>query len=164
MSPPLNDISAKVVAQLQILGWRLASAESCTGGLVGHLLTEVPGSSASYYGGVIAYDNEVKRAVLGVSPETLNTVGAVSEACAMQMAAGVKKLFGAEIAIATTGIAGPGGGTAAKPVGLVYIAVVTPTRTSCERHVFDGDRSGNKLLASRRALELILEMTGIPGE
>ncbi len=158
----LGELAAEVLARLQRNAWRLATAESCTGGLVGHLLTEVPGSSASYIGGVIAYDNAVKRGVLGVSAQTLQVVGAVSEACAVEMAAGARQLFGAEVAVSTTGIAGPGGGTAEKPVGLVYVAVAAPTGNRCERYIFDGNRSDNKNQAARRGLELILELLGTP--
>jgi PncC family amidohydrolase len=139
------------------VGWRVATAESCTGGLVGHLLTEIAGSSSYYLGGVIAYDNAVKRNILGVKAETIETVGAVSERCAREMAAGAQRLLGTEVAVATTGIAGPGGGTPQKPVGLVYIAVATPSGILCERYVFGGDRTGNKEETARRALELLLE-------
>lgn len=138
-------------------GLRLATAESCSGGLVGHLLTEVAGSSAYYQGGIIAYDNAVKRALLGVSPETLESAGAVSDACAREMAAGARHLLGTQVAVATTGIAGPGGGSAEKPVGLVYIAVAAPGGTCCERHLFAGDRSTIKQATARRALELLLD-------
>src|SRR5436309_13574941 len=93
------------------LGLKLASAESCTGGLVGHRLTNVPGSSEYYLGGVISYDNSVKQNVLQVPAEVLNNVGAVSEQCAIAMAHGSMKLLGADLAVSTTGIAGPGGAT-----------------------------------------------------
>ena len=139
-------------------GWRLASAESCTGGLIGHALTEVAGSSAYYQGGVIAYDNAVKEHVLGVDSHILETVGAVSEPCAREMVAGVRGLLQTDVGIATTGIAGPGGGTPSKPVGLVYIAVSTPDAVQCERHVFNGDRSAIKQATARRGLELTIAM------
>jgi PncC family amidohydrolase len=140
------------------VGWHLASAESCTGGLIGHALTEVPGSSAYYQGGVIAYDNAVKEHVVGVDSHTLETVGAVSEPCAREMVTGVRGLLQTEVGIATTGIAGPGGGTPSKPVGLVYIAVAMPDAMQCERHVFPGDRSAIKLATARRGLELVIAM------
>ncbi len=136
-------------------GWRLASAESCTGGLIGHSLTEVAGSSAYYQGGVIAYDNAVKEHVLGVARATLDSVGAVSEPCAREMVAGIRRLLHTQIGVATTGIAGPGGGTPDKPVGLVFIAVATPDVVRCERHVFSGDRAAVKQATARRALELV---------
>ena len=145
--------------ELQRRGWCLSTAESCTGGLIGHLVTEIPGSSAYYQGGVVAYANEIKQQVLGVSAATLRTDGAVSGACASEMAAGVRRLFGADVGIATTGIAGPGGGSAEKPVGLVYIAVETPDGTWCERHVFGSDRTENKQQTVVRALQLLLELS-----
>lgn len=140
------------------VGWRLASAESCTGGLIGHSLTEVAGSSAYYQGGVIAYDNAVKQHVLGVTLSTLETAGAVSEPCAREMVAGVCSLLQTPVGISTTGIAGPGGGSPGKPVGLVYIAVATPKGVCCERHVFGGDRSEVKRATAQRALELVIAM------
>jgi PncC family amidohydrolase len=106
----------------------LATAESCTGGLVGDWITDVPGSSDYYVGGVVAYSNEAKMHLLGVKSGTLRRSGAVSAATARQMAAGVRSLFGADVGVAVTGIAGPFGGTAKKPVGLVYVAVAAPDR------------------------------------
>ena len=151
------DLARQTGLRLCSAGWRVATAESCSGGLVGHLLTEIAGSSAYFQGGLIAYDNAVKRDLLGVAPETLQTVGAVSADCAVEMANGARKLFGTEVAIATTGIAGPGGGSPEKPVGLVYIAIATPSGTRCERHLFDGDRTFNKQQTALRALELLLD-------
>src|SRR5919202_2691213 len=142
--------------RLRRAGWHVATAESCTGGLVGHLLTEIAGSSEYYLGGVVAYDNTVKRDLLGVSPATLQSAGAVSEPCAREMAGGARRLLGTEVAVSTTGIAGPGGGSPEKPVGLVYVAVATPGDTRCERYIFGPDRSANKEQAARMALELML--------
>src|SRR6476469_2253849 len=105
------------------LGLKLVSAESCTGGLVGDRVTNVPGSSEYYLGGIISYDNSVKQKVLQVPEAVLNTVGAVSQQCAIAMAQGALKLLGADLAVSTTGIAGPGGATPGKPVGLVHLAV-----------------------------------------
>ena len=152
------DLSRAIGARLRNAGWRVATAESCSGGLVGHLLTEIAGSSAYFQGGVIAYDNAIKCGLLGVRAETLEQYGAVSEACAREMAAGARRAVGTEVAVATTGIAGPGGGTPKKPVGLVYIAVATPNGTRCERRLFTGDRSTIKVETARRALELVREM------
>jgi PncC family amidohydrolase len=103
----------------------ISSAESCTGGLISHIITNVPGSSEYYKGGVIAYANEVKENVLHVSKEILEEHGAVSAECAMAMAMGVRELLRTDVGIATTGIAGPTGGTPDKPVGLIYIALAT---------------------------------------
>lgn len=139
----------------------LATAESCTGGLIGSLLTDVPGSSDYYLGGVIAYANEVKTAVLGMQADTLAGVGAVSAETALQMAHGVRRLLAADYALATTGIAGPTGGSAQKPVGLVYIALVGPDVERCEQHVWNQDRGGNKLLSAQRGLEMLIEL--LPG-
>lgn len=134
----------------------IATAESCTGGLIGHLLTNVSGSSAYVLGGVIAYSNEAKIALLGVSPSTLEQHGAVSEPIALAMARGARERFGADIAISTTGIAGPTGGTADKPVGLVYIGLVSMQEERCERHVWEEDRLGNKRLSAEAALRLLV--------
>lgn len=142
---------------LQARGWMVATAESCTGGLVGHLLTELPGSSSYYQGGVIAYSNEAKRDLLGVPQEMLQTSGAVSEATARAMAEGVRARFDCAVGLSTTGIAGPGGATDTKPVGLVFVAVATPTLTICQRFVFDGDRAANKQESALAALRLLLE-------
>jgi nicotinamide-nucleotide amidase len=135
----------------------LATAESCTGGLIGHLLTNVSGSSYYYLGGVMAYANAVKRNVLGVRAETLETEGAVSEPTALQMAHGVCRLLDADYGLAVTGIAGPTGATPGKPIGLAYIALVGPGVERCERHVWDGDRVENKALSARRALQMLIE-------
>ena len=105
------------------MGLKLAVAESCTGGLVGERLTNIPGSSDVFLGGVIAYHNDVKRKLLGVRAEDMERFGAVSEEVALQMAAGVRERLGADVGVSVTGIAGPGGGTPEKPVGLVWIAI-----------------------------------------
>jgi PncC family amidohydrolase len=137
-------------------GLKLASAESCTGGLVGHRLTNIAGSSVYYLGGVISYDNSVKQNVLQVPAEVLNTVGAVSEKCAIAMAHGVRKLLGADLAISTTGIAGPGGAAPGKPVGLVFIGLVDGRGyEKCECHIWSGDRETNKALSAETALKMV---------
>ncbi len=145
---------------LRSRGMTIATAESCTGGLIAHLLTNVPGSSDYYLGGVVAYANEVKRELLGVQGETLAAVGAVSREVALQMARGVRRLLRADYALAATGIAGPGGGTPTKPVGLVYLALVGPGVERCERHVWTGDRLSNKVNSARRALSMLVEHLG----
>jgi len=135
----------------------LATAESCTGGLIGHLVTTVPGSSVYYLGGVIAYSNELKQVFLGVSARILETRGAVSQECAEAMARGIRERTGADIGLSTTGIAGPTGATLTKPVGLVYIACATPRGVTCEEHRFQGDRLTTIRLAAEAALRLTLQ-------
>lgn len=156
MSDSAIEYARQIGVALQQRQWTIATAESCTGGLVGHLLTEIAGSSAYYQGGVIAYSNDVKQSHLGVPAAILETEGAVSEATARVMAQGVRERLGTTVGVSTTGIAGPGGGTTTKPVGLVYMCVATLETTLCRRYVFDGDRQQNKQYTALRALELIL--------
>jgi PncC family amidohydrolase len=136
-------------------GLTLVTAESCTGGLVSHRITNVPGSSAYYLGGFVAYANEVKEAVLGVRRETLMAHGAVSEETACEMAEGARRQTGADIGISVTGICGPTGGTPAKPVGLTYIALAAADTVRCEQYVWQGDRLVNKEQSAEAALQLI---------
>lgn len=138
-------------------GLQLAVAESCTGGMLGEWVTAVPGSSAYFLGGVLSYSDRVKTGVLGVPPVTLREHGAVSAETAIVMARGVLKLVGADIALSVTGVAGPDGGTEAKPVGLTYIALVTGDEEIIERHIWDGDRALIREQSAQRALHLILE-------
>lgn len=133
----------------------IATAESCTGGNIAHQITLNAGSSAYFMGGVISYANHVKETVLGVPADVLANPGAVSEPCARAMAEGVRRLLGTDLAVATTGIAGPAGGTERKPVGLVYIGLATEERTLVEEHIFPGGRSEVIDAATRRALELL---------
>lgn len=146
--------------RLRRLRASLATAESCTGGLIGHLITEVPGASAYYVGGVVAYSNEVKEQLLGVRRETLETHGAVSAQTAQEMAQGARRLFGCQYAVAVTGIAGPTGGTPEKPVGLTYIAVAAPRGVRVERFIWSEGRSENKAASARAALELLCACLG----
>ena len=134
-------VAEKLVALLQAQGLTCATAESCTGGGVGSAITAVPGSSAVFAGGVISYANAVKERVLGVAPETLATVGAVSAETAAQMAAGARRLLGTDLAVSVTGIAGPDGGSDAKPVGLVWFGLATAAGTRTEKCLFCGDRA-----------------------
>lgn len=148
----------RVVRLLAERGLTLAVAESCTGGLIGHLLTNVPGSSRCFIGGVAAYHGRAKTVLLGVPEETLRTYGGVSEEAALAMAAGVRERLNADIGIGVTGIAGPAGGTEAKPVGLVYLALVARDGTKVSvREVWDGERESNKARSAERALRLIEE-------
>ena len=139
-----------------------ATAESCTGGGVGYTITGVSGSSAVFWGGVISYDNSVKRDVLGVPEEVLATKGAVSSECAAAMAAGARRLLKTDLAVSLTGIAGPGGGTAEKPVGLVWFGLASGGSRSratviTEKKVFHGDREAVHTAAIEHALNLLLD-------
>ena len=136
-------------------GLKLATAESCTGGLLGDEITNVPGASKYYLGGVIAYSNDMKMKVLNVKKETLENHGAVSRECAEEMARGVAKLFNADVAIATTGIAGPQGGSKEKPVGLVYIAYYIFGSVDVEARKFKGSRIEIKRKIVEHALEVV---------
>lgn len=119
---------------------KLGLAESCTGGLVGHRVTNVPGSSEYFTGGVVAYAYEAKVAMLGVSWDTLNAYGAVSRETVLEMARGVRDLLAVDVAVSVSGIAGPGGGTAEKPVGTTWIGLAAPEGEWARKFIFDGDR------------------------
>ncbi|MGB9885433.1 MAG: CinA family protein [Moorellales bacterium] len=133
-------------------GLTLATAESATGGLIAALITEIPGSSDYFRGGVVAYANEVKERVLGVSPSALVEFGAVSPEVGRQMAEGARRLVGADIGLADTGIAGPTGATATKPVGLFYLGLATPEGTWVQELRLEGDRHQNRQAAALAAL------------
>ena len=138
-------------------GLTISTAESCTGGLVLHHLTNVPGSSAWVMGGVVAYDNRIKQSLLQVRETTLLAHGAVSEECAREMARGARQLLGTDLAVSITGIAGPGGGTADKPVGLTWMALAGPDDLLLsERRVHQGDRLDIKRASAGAALALAL--------
>ncbi|MFN4032705.1 MAG: competence/damage-inducible protein A [Fimbriimonadales bacterium] len=146
-----------VVQQLTETGQSLATAESCTGGLLGHRITNVSGSSAVFLGGVVSYSNALKEALLGVPRAILETHGAVSEPTAQAMAEGVRERLGSWWGVGVTGIAGPEGGTAEKPVGLVYIGICDPTAAVVRRQVFAGDRETVKYRATQYALWLLYQ-------
>jgi len=149
---------AAVVGDLLIAaGLKLAVAESCTGGLVGHLITEVPGSSSYFLGGVIAYDDPVKISVLGVPAGLIREHGAVSAECALAMAKGVRDSTGSGLGIGVTGIAGPDGGTAAKPVGTVFVALDADGFSKVQRFQWTGDRTENKQRSADAALEMVID-------
>jgi len=130
----------------------IATAESCTGGLLGHRITSVAGCSAYYAGGIIAYSNEIKILELGVDADCIEKYGAVSEPVAYAMAKNVREKFDTDYGLSTTGIAGPGGGTADKPVGLVYIGIASESETTVKRYLFTGSRDENKFLSSQMAM------------
>ncbi|MCH8094414.1 MAG: CinA family protein [Chloroflexi bacterium] len=157
---------AKLGSALNSRGWTLALGESCTGGLIAHRITEIPGSSEYFLGGVVAYSNLIKESLLNVQPETLKAVGAVSEETAREMARGAREVMRAAVGVSVTGIAGPGGATEGKPVGLTFISVSTPDGEWVERHVFEGDRHANKQASAEAALKLLLQVLseGDPSE
>ncbi|MBI4541603.1 MAG: CinA family nicotinamide mononucleotide deamidase-related protein [Gemmatimonadetes bacterium] len=150
-----EDLAAVVLLALERAGAKLAVAESCTGGLLGARLTAVPGSSTVFLGAVVAYDDEVKLGLLGVAADAIAEHGAVSEAVVRQMSTGVARALGADAAIAVTGIAGPAGGTEAKPVGTVWIAVLWHDVVRAFRHVFPGERDDVRRRAAQAALNYL---------
>jgi PncC family amidohydrolase len=141
---------------------KLALAESCTGGLIAHRITNVPGSSEYFLGGVVSYADAIKRRLLEVDAETLAQDGAVSRQTALEMARGACRVIGADVGIAVTGIAGPGGGSEDKPVGLTWIAVLGPDVERVERYMWGGDRIANKERSAEAALELLVEVLRTP--
>jgi len=156
-----EDLSAAVGRLLRQSGKTLAVAESCTGGMVSALLTDIPGSSDYFRGGVVAYANDAKEELLGVAPATLEQHGAVSEEAAREMAVGARKRFESDLAAAVTGIAGPDGGTPEKPVGTVWFALADARETLARTRRFVGDRAVVRRAASLYALELVRRrMTG----
>jgi nicotinamide-nucleotide amidase len=153
-------LAAAVLAACRAKGWRLATAESCTGGLVAAALTSIAGSSNVVDRGFVTYSNHAKMELLGVPETTLVAAGAVSAETALAMAAGAVSRARVDLAVSITGIAGPGGCTVIKPLGLVYIGVATKENARSERHIFPGDRSDVRHAAMIRALEMLKEATG----
>ncbi|MBQ9940533.1 MAG: competence/damage-inducible protein A [Clostridia bacterium] len=158
----VDSLQEVLVEKLAEKGLKIATAESCTGGLVSKRITEIPGSSAVFDCGICSYANEIKNKVLGVENEDLKKYGAVSDTVALQMAQGVLKLSGADVAVSTTGIAGPGGGTPEKPCGTVYIAAVTKNKQIVRRFMLSrgtGDERENiRHLSTMNALSMALEI------
>jgi nicotinamide-nucleotide amidase len=138
-------------------GLTVALAESCTGGMVAAAITEVPGSSGYFLGGVVSYADSAKVDLLGVPAATVGAHGAVSAQVAVAMAMGARAAFAPTLAVAITGVAGPDGGTAAKPVGLTYVALADRAGTDVRRFAFTGDRAANREAAARAALEWLIE-------
>jgi PncC family amidohydrolase len=138
----------------------LVLAESCTGGMLGEWITAVPGSSAYFLGGVVSYHDLVKERVLGVAPELIRTYGAVSAECALAMARGARELVGSDIALSITGVAGPGGGTVAKPVGITFIALSTARNEYVEQHQWSGTRQENREQSAQAALNMLINYLG----
>ena len=162
LEPDLNTLAAQVAAGLLASGRQLVTAESCTGGWIAKACTDLPGSSQWFRGGVVAYCNELKAALLGVSPGTLASEGAVSEAVVREMAVGALERLGGEVAIAVSGIAGPDGGVPGKPVGTVWLAWARRCDTGVRVHAvaarFAGDREQVRRRAVHRALAELLDL------
>jgi PncC family amidohydrolase len=152
-----NPLEIKVGELLHRHGLKLALAESCTGGLLGSRITDVPGSSEYFLASVVAYSYEAKADLLGVSWDTLNTKGAVSRETVLEMARGIRHLLKADIAISVSGIAGPGGGTPEKPVGTTWIGFAAQDREWAEVFQFSGNREENKVASADAALKLLLD-------
>ena len=152
-----DQLAQRIGDLLRSRGLTLAVAESCTGGLLGDRITDVPGSSDYFLGGVISYSNQVKAGLLGVRAETLELHGAVSPECAAEMAQGARRLLGSDLALSITGIAGPGGGSDGKPTGLTYIHLSAPGHEQGLRALWPGERRANKADSARAALALLLD-------
>ena len=160
---PLEELVALAGRVGEVLGSRrltLATAESCTGGLVGHVLTEISGSSAWYLGGAVVYSDQLKRQLADVPADLLATHGAVSEPVASALATGIRARLGADLGISVTGIAGPTGATPGKPVGLVFVGAADADGATVVRHLWDGDRSANKRASAASVLQLLLGRLG----
>jgi len=155
MPPTQHDLEVIVGRLLDAKGLTLALAESCTGGLVGHRITNVLGSSDYFRGSITAYACDVKEMLLQVRGETLTEYGVVSEQVAREMAEGVRQVVEADLGVSVTGIAGPAGGTAERPVGLVYVALVASDGEWVDQHIFSGDRWENKARSAEAALDLV---------
>lgn len=152
----LRELAAHLQAICLEHGWTVVTAESCTGGLVADTLTDIPGSSGYVLGGIVAYNDVVKTGQLGVSAQMIAAHGAVSVQVARAMAAGARERLGSTFAVSVTGIAGPDGGSEAKPVGLTYLAVAVPDAVEVRRFVWSGDRIANKRDSARAALEMLI--------
>jgi len=155
-----ESLEARVGEALRRRGLTLAAAESCTGGLIGHRLTNIPGSSDYFLGGIVAYAYDAKERLLGVHHRTLYEHGAVSRETVVEMARGARQALGADIGLAVTGIAGPTGGLPGKPVGLTWIAISTREGEKTEERIWQGDREENKRRSAEAAMEMLLTELG----
>ncbi len=153
---PLVELAGRLQAACLAAGATIALAESCTGGMVAMAITEIAGSSGYFAGGVVSYADEAKRDLLGVDPAVLAAHGAVSAQVARAMATGVRERFSSTLAASVTGIAGPSGGSPAKPVGLTYIGVVDGDGVDVRRFVWQGDRSANRRASAIAVLEMLV--------
>lgn len=158
MKEPTKKLLEGLGNLLRTRKWTISTAESCTGGLVGNLITSVPGSSEYFVGGVVAYSDEVKKNLLSVSPETLKEFGAVSEETVREMACGIKELLGTDVGISVSGIAGPAGGSREKPVGTVAMGVDIPDKIITNIVYLKGERKRIKEMASKGVLEMLTNL------
>ncbi len=154
----MTTLCCDLIAALR--GRTIATAESCTGGMIGAAITAVPGASKVYKGGIISYTNEVKERCLGVDPGVLEQYGAVSGQVAGAMASGARRVLGSDVAVSVTGLAGPGGDGRGEPVGTVFIGYADRHQTLAKKFRFYGDRDDIRQQAARTALEMVLEMIG----
>jgi nicotinamide-nucleotide amidase len=156
----IEDAARAVIEDFSARGLTIATAESCTAGLIAGALTEIPGSSAVFDRGFVTYSNEAKQQMIGVCAETLKAHGAVSRPTALEMAEGALRQSGVAVTVAVTGIAGPGGGSPEKPVGLVHLAAARKGRETLHRELRNGDigRSAVRLATVRTALEMLAEI------
>ena len=164
MTPSDEDLEAsalKLGRALLVRGWRVAAAESCTGGWLAKALTDVAGSSQWFEGAVVAYSNAAKAELLGVPADVLAAHGAVSEEAVRAMADGARRRFVADLAVAVSGVAGPGGGTQDKPVGTVHFAWAAPSGTTAARRIFAGSREVVRRQSVALALERLMELVSI---
>ena len=155
--PDLRALAERLQVICLAAGLTVATAESCTGGRIGDALTDVPGASGYLRGGVVAYSDDAKESLLGVSASVIGQHGAVSAQVARAMASGARARLRSDLAVAVTGIAGPSGATAGKPVGLTYVAVADAAGVELRRFSWPGDRGSNKAASARAALELLIE-------
>ena len=154
----LRSDAKALIEALKAKGLTMSAAESCTGGMIGCTITSEPGSSEVFLGSAVTYSNESKETILGVKSSTLAEHGAVSEETAREMVLGSVRVYGSDLAVAVTGIAGPGGATPDKPVGLVYIAVADGPRTIVARNVFKGDRQSVREQTASEAMMMLREL------
>ena len=153
----MNNPAAEIIDIMRAKKLTLGTVESATGGLIAHLITNVPGSSDVFQGSIVSYSNAIKMNVVGVNKSTLDKYGAVSSQVAAEMAEGGRKVLGVDVCVADTGIAGPGGATPGKPVGLFYLGLSNKDGTFTQKHLFTGSREENKQQAAQTALTLVLD-------
>lgn len=153
----LDELASRVIEIFREKGLSLAFAESCTGGMIAETITNVAGASDIFYGSAVTYVNSAKEHILGVTRETLEKHGAVSSECAEEMACGARRVYGADVAMSVTGIAGPGGGSEAKPVGTVWFGLATKDGAETFRRRFDGDRAAVRRQTVEEVLRRLAE-------